>query len=444
MKWNMAPLFLQKREPWILEKAAMEESVSDLRNPSIGWYQIFRFPLEQQWEPEIVASSLDDSEQLVFVMPDIGAYRSRELDAAALENLRNILMFFRSRGKEMILRPTYDTIGQGMEHEPTRFDQVQRHVLQLTGVLRAFAKDIYIIQGILVGSWGEMHNSRHLAPNRIAAVLDMLDSQMGGEVFLSVRKPSYLRLVRPEAEWNAHRENRIGLFNDAIFGSGTDMGTYGILTRSEAGWERSWTAAEELAFQDTLCRTVPNGGEVICPETEPPTLEQSVDRLRKMHISYLNSRYDGRLLELWRNQKWLQPGVWQGMNGLDYIGRHLGYRFRVLNAGVQNKLLSGKAKLTVELENVGFSACYFPVQLTLCQRLQNGEVCQQMQKLPACSLDGGSKTSFCFDVEPAESTLFLKMTRASDGRRIRFGTSGETEAEGLPIGVLKKNQEKLG
>lgn len=436
MKWNLALARLQKKEPWFLEKAAMEENTAELGNPAIGWYRIFPFALDQTWEREAVASSLDDGEQLAFLMIDIGAYRCRELDDAALENLRGILEFFRSREKELILRLTYDTIGKGMEHEPTRFDQVQRHILQLTGVLREFTQTIYIVQGVLVGSWGEMHNSRHLTKNRIDALLSMLDNRLGGEVFLSVRKPSHYRMVRAEQGWDARRESRIGLFNDAIFASPTDLGTYGILTRAEAGWEQSWTAAEELRFQEVLCRTVPNGGEVICPETDPLTIEQTVDRLRKMHISYLNSGYDRRLLEIWQNQKWWQSGPWQGMNGLDYIGRHLGYRFRILNAVMRKSIRPGKMAISVELENVGFSACYFSVNVILCQRFPNGKISSQLQTLPACTPGSGETAVLQFAVEPMESELFLKMLRTSDGRRIYFGTSGETEAEGLSIGAL--------
>lgn len=441
MRWNMALGCMQKKESWVLEKAAMEENISDLRNPSIGWYRIFRFPLEQQWEPETVAACMNDSEQLAFVMIDIGAYRSRELDAAALENLRSILTFFHSRRKELILRLTYDTVGKGMEHEPTRFDQVQRHVLQLTGVLRAFADDIFVIQGVLAGSWGEMHNSRHLSKNRISAVLDMLDSRMGGRVFLSVRKPSYYRMMRRETDWGRQPEATIGLFNDAIFASPTDMGTYGIQPRSTAGWEQSWTAAEELVFQNQLCRTVPNGGEVICPETEPLSLEQTGKRLAEMHISYLNCQYDRRLLDVWSEQCWEQPDAWQGMNGYDYIGCHLGYRFRISDVCVQKNRWNGKLFVSVQLENVGFSACYFPAILTLCQMQSSGQMKLYPRQLAACCPGSKETTAVQFTLEPTESALFLKLTRSSDGRRIYFGTAGETEAEGLPIGVLKKEQE---
>ena len=94
---------------------------------------------------------------------------------------------------------------------------------------------------------------------------------------------------------------RLGLFNDGMLGSESDLGTYGDTARRDAtSPSYKGTRKEELAFQNNLCRYVPNGGEVIFNNTLSD-LETSVSALRTMHVSYLNADNDGRVMEKWRN-----------------------------------------------------------------------------------------------------------------------------------------------
>ena len=55
-----------------------------------------------------------------------------------------------------------------------------------------------------------------------------------------------------------------------------------------------------------------------------------------MHVSYLNSTYRQEQLNAWKNQSM----TWNGetISVYDYIGRHLGYRFTVINVKqIKNK-----------------------------------------------------------------------------------------------------------
>ena len=60
----------------------------------------------------------------------------------------------------MILRPVYDREGKGRECEPDSFEQVLEHLQQIGGLLRDMQHSVFIFQGMLAGSWGEMHDSR--------------------------------------------------------------------------------------------------------------------------------------------------------------------------------------------------------------------------------------------------------------------------------------------
>lgn len=68
----------------------------------------------------------------------------------------------------MILRVCYDTEGKGMEREPQRIFVVQRHMQALGSLAERYADAILTVQGVFVGSWGEMHTSRFCARIRSA------------------------------------------------------------------------------------------------------------------------------------------------------------------------------------------------------------------------------------------------------------------------------------
>ena len=57
---------------------------------------------------------------------------------------------------------------------------------------------------------------------------------------------------------------RLGLYNDGMLGSVSDLGTYGDTKRKDAtSPSYKGTREDELKFQNTLCQYVPNGGEVV-------------------------------------------------------------------------------------------------------------------------------------------------------------------------------------
>lgn len=64
----------------------------------------------------------------------------------------------------MILRFSYDLEGKGLEKEPGSIRLVEEHMQQIGEVIREYADDIFAVQGILIGNWGEMHGSRYLTP----------------------------------------------------------------------------------------------------------------------------------------------------------------------------------------------------------------------------------------------------------------------------------------
>lgn len=423
MEW-FSGLF-RREAGWHLKRAALVEDTGPLHNPAAGWYRIYEFPLEVP--AEVLQSNwfLADGEQLALLLVNIGTFQRRELDGEALGNLRKGLSFFREAGREVILRAVYDSVGKGIQSEPAQFERVCQHLRQLAEVVGEFQDVVFVYQGILLGSWGEMHGSRFLTKPRMKALLDILEEQIGQDTFLAVRRPVFYRMLRQKGQ---AEENRLGLFDDAIFGSDTDLGTFGQESAQTAGWEAPWLPEQELAFEQQLCRRVPQGGEALLDPSGPPTLKDAVSALHRMHITYLNSQYDPALLEIWKEQRWCSRDAWNGLPGFDYIGAHLGYRFCVREVSIQ--MAEHSLQIAVCVENVGFAPLYQACELLLLQKTEAGEQAQIPLRGELRGLTAGERLLATGTLREEKSQLYLRLLRKSDGREIRLGTQSLQQPEG--------------
>lgn len=406
---------MRKRVRWRFEPEELEESTEKLGNPGIGWYEIHTFPAGEA--PYIWADDSSPQDALVLLVIQLEA-GGDTLQQPELEKFDRILAAFAGK-RDIILRFVYDTEGRGMESEPGQFDRVRGHLMQLAPLLKKYASSIYVYQGMLVGSWGEMHTSKFVTGRHLKEMQRQLAETAGGKFFLAVRKPSQWRQIFPEARDG--RDTLVGLFNDGIMGSATDLGTYGTEPAECAGWEKPWRPEEEIAFQNKLCRTVPNGGEAVYGQDggQPP-LELIVKRLADMHISYLNRCHDERMLSYWRTLKWSGNDVWNGVNGYDYIGAHLGYRFVVRRVEMVKKRGEEKAVLEVEIENTGFSPIYEKTELFAIHEDEQGECREERVYCDAAEWQSGETICISHPVLPYPGKYYLSLRRKKDGRSILF------------------------
>lgn len=428
-------------EDWVFQTAELRETAEELKNPRRGWYQIYPFQLDQPLEEQSGGWYFEQGRQLALLMADIGAYRAREIDEKALENFRKALRFLRDQGKELIVRAAYDTEGKGMEHEPARFELVCGHLQQLCRAAAEFAPSVFVWQGVLLGSWGEMHSSRFLTEARLRRLAQIAQSALPEGVFLSVRRPVFYRMIRGEDAFR-QGEGRIGLFDDAIFASNTHMGTYGWQSAAEAGWGNPWLPEEEQAFERALCVSVPHGGEALPPQSGTIALTQAAEMLRRLQVSYLNRDHDRRLLDQWRGQTWHSADVWNGINGFDYIGRHLGYRFRVKTVSAKIEPKRGQCGMRIEIENRGFAPCYQKVEAALVQCLPTGEERKFRLDPDLRRLAGGEcRTADC-TLALTPGKIYIQLCRTADGQVIRLGN--EAQGDRVYLGELKRKKEENG
>ena len=336
-----------------------EEEDTRVDNPGRGFYRIYTYyPGTVPYEPPVRY----EGECLALVLMDIVAFRDRELDFSALNEMRSILSAFRDLGFQMIVRICYDTEGKGMVREPSLFSLVKKHFSQVISVLKEFEEDIYVYQGLLVGNWGEMHESKFLSPKCLQELITLFRQETDGRIPLSIRKPVQLRCAFSENALSQGAGGKIGFFNDGILGSQTHLGTFGPETAGKCGWGEMWGTEEEILFMKPFVDEVPYGGEVLFP-TEPLKPEQVVKILSKLRVSYLNSTHEERMLTEWKKTSY------EGKTLYEYVEEHLGYLLRVRSVGMK---LGKRWDCTVEVFNDGFGVLYEEAEVLLWMR-QEGQ-----------------------------------------------------------------------
>ena len=423
------------------------ESADALSNPYIGWYTLHGYLLADDIASD---SSADSASQpgLALIEINLKNYATCDLTDPALSEIDSILSSWAQTGSQLIVRFLYDWDGQNLQSEPRELSQILTHMKQVGPIVNQYASSVYLLQGIFVGNCGEMNNTIHMGNGEMQTLFQTLADVIDPSIFLSVRTPAQWRAIVEKDQF------RLGLFNDGMLGSANDTGTYGDKAAADANtnYTDAWRREDELAFQNEVCRYVPNGGEVII-DNEYNDFDNAVKDLSQMHVSYLNSAYDGSVLNKWKETIVNQPqtntdGIFDGMNGYDYIGRHLGYRYVLRDSSVQfHPLKDQTATLTVDVENVGFSNCYRPLEVTvqiICDRTG------QCVRTIAVDTDprlwnSGETTEFTvpIDVRGLDEhedtdtyTLYLSCTDPALDRSILFANTQEPTAYGYSLGQL--------
>lgn len=410
---------MKMRHRWRFEPSELIESTEELYNPGRGWYQIHTFEAGTFMTPEEMRSSLHEKDALVLILIRIPA-GEEALRQEEIDWIRCILKTFSEARKDILLRFVYDLEGKGMENEPDRFAIVEGHFQQLAELMGTQAQHVFVYQGILVGSWGEMHTSKFLSSRYMRRLASIFREDTGGRIYHSVRKPVQWRHLFSEEDWERTAQAAgTGLYNDGILATETDLGTFGNQSREAIGWEESWLPQEELDFEEQLCRYAPQGGEVVFGEmTKRMSLEQIIRRLSQMNLSYLNRDHDKRVFEIWQKLRWDKEDAWQGMNGFDYIGRHLGYRFVVRRVELKTK--KREIKLQLEIENIGFARMYEEAELLLEYEDPDGNTEPQKIETDVRTWNPGERVSLSQSLISGVGSYFLTMRRCLDGRTVYF------------------------
>ncbi|MBE6494746.1 MAG: DUF4832 domain-containing protein [Methanosphaera stadtmanae] len=279
------------------------------------------------------------------------------------------------------------------EIEPTSLSKIIKHIKQLAPIVNKYKDLVYIYQGSFVGTFGEMHHSNFLESDSLIEIFNTIDKYFDPSIFLSVRTPRYYRRVGNVFKSTSGANytsivNRMGLYNDGLFYSESDYGTYGSANISDKNGDVNAKREQEVQFQNELCLKVPNGGEAILntkTEDTNTNLKQtkiasllsnvavysnfyvSEQHARNIHLSYLNDEYDKNIFVHWNKtlSSYIYTKDWK-VNGADYIYNHLGYRYVL-----RSNTLDSNNILNVVIENVGYAPAYviFNPKITIRSKL---------------------------------------------------------------------------
>lgn len=439
----------------VFRPEALSESTSVLNNPYQGFYQIVRYTLtDHGQDPDAPAPSRirEYNRSLVLLEINLRKFNAGVISGPALAQLEQILKDWSQSGAQMILRFLYDWHGIAKATEPNALSVILTHIDQISAIVNRYAAFVYLMQGIFVGNWGEMHGSHFLDTASVRALMTRLHERIAPSVYLSVRTPAQWRMITglydvpakfPVCPDGTSITGRLGLYNDGMLGSLSDLGTYGDTSRKNASAPAAkGTREEEIAFQHRLCRSVPNGGEVVA-NSSLNDLPAAVRYLQTIHASYLNGDYDPAVLEKWRQSVWQEKDCFSGCDGFTYVQAHLGYRYTARRFTLRKTgFLQPKLTFRLTLANTGFGNALKPFQAAfLLRNAATGELIRRpfpfdFRTLKSGQLQRLTASLAAKDLPHGTYSIFLSVTDPATGRQISLANTAYVADTGLLLGQL--------
>ena len=454
--------YLQYRNHWSVGVAEAEftESGKELRNPNRGFYSLFGFVIREDapdgyYSQQLGTKMSEDDNALSLIHINLVRYQDGPITEAGLNDIRSLFQALSLEEKQYIIRFIYDWDGNAVETEPKDVQTILEHMRQMGDILEEYKEIIFAVQGIFVGNYGEMHGSEHMSKENMHLLMQQLAEITPEEIFLSVRTPQQWRMLTGYSGETMLQFNKLsrqlGLYNDGMMGTEFDTGTYGSLSKTEAGYSGKWNTEEELAFQEELCKFVPNGGEVII-ENPVNDFENAVQRMRTMHVTYLNEAYDKAVLDKWAASTVTEEGCFYGMDGLSFVKRMLGYRILIDTVALNYEFLSDELTVEINMKNVGFAPLYKEPEKYLLLRHKESKVVQTYPlEAELRNLSGGNEREQVLTITkelslagfvPGEYEVYFYLNDTDSGWNIELANEQEMRELGYLVGTFAVEELK--
>lgn len=434
------------KAPEYTEKAQL------LSNPYCGFYRMYGYVLKDEGTEDVLdwceGMQKDNDCNLYLLEINLCRYQSQPLSDQALAQLDCMLDSFSRDNHKLILRFIYDWDADALQAEPSSRSIIEQHMSQIAASVNAHKDSILTLQGLFTGNFGEMNNTNYSSEEDLTALATKLAEVIHPDIYLAVRTPAQLRsitktmdTVTEETAYQSTLFSRLGLFNDGMLGSETDCGTYGLASWSEdALYSHAGNREDEINFQNRLCQYVPNGGEAVL-DNSYNDLENAIEDLSRMHVSYLNFAHDPAVMEKWKNSVYSEDDIFSGWSGFDYIAAHLGYRYLITESQMDFDTFRDRtATLSVTITNTGFAPSYRKYDCTLS--IQNTATGEQFSvELPwdnRLLSNGEQETLSAFipvrDMESGNYRLSLVMKESSTGQVIHFANEESNSQPEISLG----------
>lgn len=451
-------LFLKENFHWNVSLVPQQftESARSLSNPNRGFYYIYGFRIRDEqvdYAAQLKEKMEKDTEtQLAMIQINLQEYREGAITETGMDNIRSLFTALEDIDKQLIVRFLYDWNGENELYEPENIEIILNHMDQMEEVLRAHEKKIFVLQGLFIGNWGEMNGTRYTDTASMQQLAQKLLEVTDSSTFLAVRMPAQWRKITQISDPSEETLNgqifadRLSLYNDGMLGNEGDYGTYGTENEAVAGAFSSWTRVEEIAFQKALCSYVPNGGEVI-NDNSYNDFENAVIDLADMHITYINRDYDQKVLNKWAKTRVSTADIFDGMDGLSYIERHLGYRFVITENNMEHDFWHDVVSADVVMKNVGFAPVYKDCRAVAVLYDEAGNELYTSE-IPhnIAGLSGGNSLDELEvlhielplqQLKEGQYELYLYLEDVSTGKHIAFAVEQAESARGYQLGTIE-------
>ena len=335
-----------------------EESIEEISNPDQGFYRPVYVKINENgamYNKDVINSQT----QLYHLRCDISAFSEAVNKAAdkpvtdeALKGLDALLFCLKENDKNAIVRFAYDPGYSGSADKEPALDVMLGHVESVCSVLNRYVNTVTAIETGLIGPWGEMHTSAAANPAHITPIINAFLTA-ASEIPVLVRTPemiyNYINVSEDKVEEISispdEKAYRLGLYNDGYLGSESDLGTYSNRER-------------DINFLSVQNAHLPFGGEVTVPDSPLHNIEACLPEMNKIHLSYLNTEWDNRVIEKWKKTFYTEAcGLekqYYNKTAFTYIQNRLGYRFVLKNSVFTYSATSEKLNVRLKLQNLGF------------------------------------------------------------------------------------------
>ncbi len=366
-----------------------QETDRRLENPNRGFYiQVNSRNYERI--PDIAKEV-----RIILLTFNIGEYLSEDLPEEKLAELENALRTAKDSHVAVVFRAAYDF--DGNVEEPDSIERMGRHMEQMSEILNTYADQILVVQAGMLGDYGEWHSSRYLegteeeqAESRLY-ILRQWEAHLSPQIKIDVRRPRFIR----EAMEEGVLTNRLGLYNDGLLSTDNDMGTY-----DEAGMSRE----DELEWMQQNLAGQVNGGEM--PMAGEFSLPENADReFAKIHIGYLNLKYNEEVLARWEAE------TMGGMDAKSYLENHLGYRLflsdlTMRQIHLERELFQNGMKMNIRLCNMGYAPLPSDYKVFLAVGADGEWVFQEVQVPELYQISNGESLEKEIEVQISEKFAY--------------------------------------
>jgi len=351
------------------------ESDSAILNPERGFYSQMTYYASTATYPlsvSTVKSQKYFGRTLLLTLYYLDTFKDKPISDEFLSLIDANMKAIREGGVKCILRFAYSDSETKKPWDAPQ-DIVLQHIMQLAPYLIEYSDIIYVMQAGFVGVWGEWYYTSNFimsptttddyAPRR--AVLDALLTALPKDRMICVRTPvfkvkcfgiNYSDTISLSTAFNESDLSRIACHNDCFLADNSDMGTFGGTIQKDF-----WKAESKYTVM---------GGETCAPSSYS-LCDNALIQLKDYHWSYLNSGYNGSVLN-----------SWSASGCMSNIDKSLGYRLVLDNGKFTEKPIAGQDFMVeLAIKNIGFAAPVNPRGVELVFICQTDSLDKQVIKL---------------------------------------------------------------